>query len=337
LSPQPQTGSIAVRHPAWTVAGKPIPKIVLGTARLGSVLPDALVSTGDRMRALRYLDGILEAGCPAFDLAASYQLGGTERLFGSWIRSRRNRDELFLITKAGHPYPVVRPHRLTPAAIRNDLHASLRRLGAERVDLFLLHKDDPGAPLEPILESLATHERAGKFGAWGVSNWTHERVRALDGLVGAAGLSRPSASSPHFSLVEWTNAPWKGSASLSGDANREARAFYERTRLPVLAWSPLGSGFFSKPGESIDSDARRTYGTAANFARKRRAEDLGRRYHMTAAQVALAYVLHQRFPVFAVVSMSSPERLRSNLEASALPLSESEARWLESGEGPLPF
>jgi aryl-alcohol dehydrogenase-like predicted oxidoreductase len=298
-------------------------------------LPDALVSEGDRARAFRSLDGMLEAGCLAFDLAASYQLGGTERLFGSWIDSRRNRDQVFLITKGGHPYPVVQPHRVTPGALRDDLHASLRRLRTERVDLFLLHKDDPGAPLEPILEGLATLEREGKFGAWGVSNWTHERIRALDALAHAAGVSRPAASSPHFSLVEWTRLPWKGSTSISGDANRDARAFYASTQMPVLAWSPLGRGFFSAH-EEPSGDAQRTYGTAANVARKRRAEELGHKVHATAAQVALAYVLRQPFPAFAIVATSTPEKMRSNLEAAQIPLSESQARWLESGEGPPP-
>jgi aryl-alcohol dehydrogenase-like predicted oxidoreductase len=295
-------------------------------------LPDALLSTGERARAFRYLDAALEAGCPAFDLAASYQLGGTERLFGNWIASRRNRDELFLITKGGHPYPVVQPHRLTPGALRDDLHASLRRLRTERVDLFLLHKDDPDARLEPILESLAKHEREGKFGAWGVSNWSDERIRALDALAPAAGLSRPSASSPHFSLLEWSRPPWKGSTTISGDANRRARAFYARTQLPVLAWSPLGHGFFSMDG----GGSLRTYGTAANFARKQRAEELGREQGRSAAQIALAYLLNQPFPVFAIVSASTPEKMRSNLEAGQIRLSEGDARWLESGEGSRP-
>lgn len=331
MSPGPETGSFTPRHPAWTIAGSPIPRIVLGTAKLGSVLPDALVSEGDRARAFRYLDDMVEAGCPAFDLAASYQLGGTERLFGGWIRSRRNRDKIFLITKGGHPYPIVRPHRVTAAALRDDLHASLRRLQTERVDLFLLHRDDPDAPLEPILHMLAALEREGKFVAWGVSNWTHPRIRALDALAPSAGLSHPAASSPHFSLAEWTTTPWKGSTSIAGDANREARAFYESTQLPVLAWSPLGRGFFSTPEGSGG-----TYGTAANLARKRRAEELGRRVHATAAQIALAYVLRQPFPVFAIVATSMPEKMRSNLEAAQIPLSGSEARWLESGEGPPP-
>ncbi len=313
----------------WLAAGRPIPKLVLGTAKLGSILPDALAGAGDRERAFRYLDAVLEAGCPAFDLAASYQLGGTERLFGRWMSSRRNRGALFLITKGGHPYPIVRPHRLTPGAINDDLDASLRRLRTERVDLFLLHRDDSSAPLEPVLESLATHERQGKFGGWGVSNWTHERILLLEELARGMGLSPPQASSPHFSLVEWKSPPWSGTVSISGKENREARAFYARTRMPVLAWSPLGRGFFSMSGP--DAASLRVYGSAANFARKERAEELARRCGVTAAQVALAYLFHQPFPVFPIVSTTKPDSIRRSLEATTLALTDEESRWLESG------
>src|SRR5215470_1635458 len=122
-----------------------LPSVVVGTARLGSVFPEPLAGRSRRERELRALDALLEAGCTAFDLAASYQLGGTERLFGEWLESRGLRDRVFLVGKGGHPYPGVRPNRLTAAALSDDLDSSLRRLRIERLDLYLLHRDFPGA------------------------------------------------------------------------------------------------------------------------------------------------------------------------------------------------
>ena len=318
----------AVRVDTLVAGAPPVPCVVLGTASIGSVLPDALVSAGARERAFRHLDAILEAGCPTLDLAASYMVGGTERLVGAWIESRRNRDRLTLVTKGGHPLPVLQPHRITPHAITDDLHASLRRLRVERVELYLLHRDDEtGAPLEPLLESLAGHQRAGKIGAWGVSNWTHERIAAIDALARAAGVPGVAASSPHFSLLEWHTPPFRGCVSLAGDANRQARAFYQRTRIPVLAWSPLGHGFFARRGR-----APGTYATEANAARRRRAETLAERHGVSAAQIALAYLFHQPFPVFAVVSAGTAEHMKSNLAATSIRLGDDEVRWLASGD-----
>jgi len=196
------------RPETLVLAGRPVPRIILGTSSLGSVLPDALVSAGARERGFRYLDEMLQLGCTALDIAASYQIGGTERLIGNWMHARKNRDRLFLITKGGHPYPVVQPHRLTLRALDDDLHASLRRLRTERVELYLLHRDDVDAPLEPIVATLAARHREGKIGAWGVSNWSHERIAALDALARAAGTAL-KASSPHFSLAEWNTPPWR--------------------------------------------------------------------------------------------------------------------------------
>jgi aryl-alcohol dehydrogenase-like predicted oxidoreductase len=312
-----------------TLCGRDVPPVLLGTAGIGSVLPDALVGAGARERAFRMLDAMVEVGCTGFDLAASYQIGGTERLFGRWLRARGHRERLFLAGKGGHPVPVLAPHRVTPRALTDDLEATLERLGTPRLDLYMLHRDDAQAPLEAIAEAIAGFERAGTIGGWGVSNWTHERIARLDALARAAGASPVAASSPHFSLLEWARVPWPGSVSVAGGGGREARAFHERTSLPLLAWSPLGRGAFSAGG----GEQRATYDTPANLARLRRAEQLARARGVTAVQVALAYVLCQPFPAFAISATTRPANMAANLAAAAVRLSPDELRWLESGEG----
>ena len=303
-----------------------IPRIVVGTARMGNVLPGLDLGSGAEA-ALRHLDALLDSGCTAYDLAASYQLGGTERLFGRWIATRHQRPRLFLIGKGGHPYPLLRPNRLTPEALAADLDASLRRLGVEQLDLYLLHRDFPGARLEPMVEVLGAAIRAGKIAGWGVSNWEHPRIEAIAALATQAGLPPLAASSPHFSLVDWARPPWTGSVSIAGPAHREARAFHRRTQLPVLAWSPLGSGYLT-----AEDGGGRSYRSPANQALRERLRTLaGKRGH-TVAQLALAYLFSHSFPVSAVVGASTVERMRSNLEAAAIHLTPDEVRALE-GEG----
>ena len=302
-----------------------IPRIVAGTARLGFVVPDALAGRSRRDAELQTLDALVEAGCTAFDLAASYQLGGTERLFGHWLASRGNRQKLFLIGKGGHPYPGLRPNRLTPAALTADLDASLQRLRIERFDLYLLHRDFPGAPLEPIVETLLRAHRAGKLGDWGVSNWTVDRIEAIGPVARQAGLPPLAASSPHFSLVDWVRPPWTGTVSIAGASNREARSFHQRTQLPVLAWSPLGSGYLV-----AGADRGGSYGSEANAARRERVRALARERGCTAAQIALAWLFGQPFPVSAVVRASSGERMRENVAATAIRLTPAELVALEA-------
>jgi len=300
-----------------------IPPILVGTSRLGSVLPDALARGSMRDAELRLLDALVEEGCTGFDLAASYQLGGTERLFGRWMSSRRNRGRLFLVGKGGHPYPGIRPNRLGPGALSADLEASLRRLGTDHVDLYLLHRDHPAAPLEPMVETLAAALRAGKIRGWGVSNWAVPRIEAIREVARQAGLPSMAASSPHFSLVDWVHPPWRGSVSIAGPANREARAFHARTGLHVLAWAPLGAGFLT----SDRTDG--TYGSPANVARRERVRALAAARGCSPAQIALAYCFSQPFPVSAVVATRTAEKMRRNLEAVAMRLSASEVEALE--------
>jgi aryl-alcohol dehydrogenase-like predicted oxidoreductase len=301
-----------------------IPPVVAGAARLGSVLPDRLARRSRREEELRTLDALVEAGCSAFDLAASYQLGGTERLFGEWMASRGLRDRLFLIGKGGPPYPGLRPNRLTADALSADLHASLRRLRIERLDLYLLHRDFPRAPLEPMVRTLGAAQREGKILRWGVSNWSVERIEAIRAVARQEGVPPMTASSPHFSLVDWAQPPWTGSVSIAGPAGRDARAFHARTQLPVLAWSPLGAGFLTS------NETGGCYGSGANVARRERARTLARERGWTVAQVALAYLFSQPFPVSAVVKASSGAKMRQNLAAAAFRLTPAELEALEA-------
>lgn len=303
--------------------------IVVGTAALGSPLPEALVGARPREHGYRLLDGFLELGLTAFDLAASYMVGGTERLVGGWMASRHNRDQLYLISKGGHPLPVVAPHRLGRAALTADLHASLGRLRTDRIDLYLLHRDDESEPLEALLETLMGFRQKGLIGAWGVSNWTHPRIEALERLTSDGAAEPMAASSPQLSLVDWTRPPFPGCVSIAGEGGRAARQLHRRAGLPVLAWSPLGGGYFAVPGPTARS--RRVYDRPDNRARRERAAELGRKYGVPAAAIALAYVLSQPFPVHAVIAASTAVGMKRNVDSSALRLAESELSWLESG------
>jgi aryl-alcohol dehydrogenase-like predicted oxidoreductase len=122
--------------------------------------------------------------------------------------------------------------------------------------------------------------------------------------------------------------------SIAGEANRDARAYYATSRVPVLAWSPLGSGFFSSRPDAAGRARRHpTYGTAANALRLQRAEVLAKKYGRTPAQIALAYLYSHPFAVSAVVAASSTAHMKENLDATSLALSTAEVGWLETGQG----
>lgn len=291
---------------------------MVGTARIGSPL---VGWSWDQAATFRYLDSLVELGLVAFDLAASYQVGGTERVFGAWL-SKRARGPIFLMTKGGHPLPVVAPHRLGKKALTSDLEASLSRLRTDRIDLYWLHRDDERTPLGEIVQTLAAFQKDGKIAAYGLSNWRHERVDALRQVARSQNLPGPVAVSPQYSLFEWTRPPWPGCVSISG--NQAALAYYRGAGLPIFAWSPLCNGFPDDPSASGG-----IYDHPENHARRRRLLELAAARQVTPSGLLLAYLKKRESLSFPIVASRNVERMAQNLRALDLPLDQRDLDFLE--------
>lgn len=308
---------------------EPVARVIQGSTMIGSDL--------DETQSFALLDQVYELGCNTIDTAHVYCGGDSERIIGRWIQARELREEIVIITK-GAAHSRDR-RRLTPFDIASDLHDSLARLKTEYIDLYLVHRDDPDMPVEPIIDTLNEHLRAGRLQAFGASNWSHPRIEAANAYAGANGLEPFVASSPQFSLVESFDEPWPLCISISGATGFAAREWYARTHMPVLAWSPLASGFFSGRfrrdnlhlfGErEWDEVAIRTYASEANFKRFDRASALAAEKGLTAAQIALAYVMNQPMNLFVVVGPHSGEKFKANIEASEVFLTQEEMDWLD--------
>jgi len=316
---------------------KPVSRIVFGTDRLRSRRLSWLTDAGLERRAFSLLDSSSELGCNSFDTARVY--GDSERTLGTWMRKRRNRDDVVIIGKGCHPDAAGRP-RLTASDASDDLHASLKALGTDCIDLYLLHYDHPAAPVESVLERLNRHIDEGKITAIGTSNWSHERIHQANAAAADHGLRPFCASSVQFSLADWTRPPWPGAETLGGQGQRAAREWYSRHGLPVLAWSSLARGFFSDhydPNDIQDNAVSpwcATYfGTDENLQRRERVVQFAREHRVTIAQVALAYVLCHPLHAFAVVGCTSQEKLADDVAATSLKLDEATLRWLATGQG----
>ena len=308
---------------------KTVARVIQGGTMIGSDLNEA--------ESFALLDQVYQMGCNTIDTAHVYSGGNSERTIGKWLHARRLRKEVVIITK-GAAHSQDR-RRLTPFDISADLHDSLARLKTDYIDLYLLHRDDPDVPVEPIMDALNEHVRAGRLHAFGASNWTHERIEAANAYARSNGLVSFVASSPQFSLADSLAEPWPLCLSISGSAGSVAREWYTKTQMPLLIWSPLASGFFSGRfrrdnlhlfGErEWDEVAVRTYANEANFQRMDRASQLAEEKGLSAAQVALAYVMNHPMNLFAVVGPHSSEKFRANIEASEIQLTPEEMAWLD--------
>jgi len=307
----------------------PVGRVVQGMTMIGSDLDEA--------QSFALLDQVYDLGCNTIDTAHVYCNGNSERILGRWIKARKLREKIVIITK-GAAHSEDR-RRMTPFDIASDLSDSLARLQTDYIDIYLLHRDDPDLPFEPIIDTLNEHFQGGRLRAFGASNWSHERIEAAYEYARANGLQPFAASSPQFSLADSLAEPWPLCLSISGSAGIRAREWYAKTQMPVLAWSPLASGFFSGRfrrdnlhlfGErEWDEVAVRTYAYEANFQRLDRASALAAEKGLTAAQIALAYVMNQPMNVFAVVGPHSSEKFKANIQAGEVKLTQEEMDWLD--------
>ncbi len=306
---------------------KPVSRLVQGTV---------MISSQELDRSFALLDGIFAQGCNTFDTAHQYGNGDSERVLGRWIEARGLRDKVVIITKGAHHNHDRR--RVTPWDITSDLYDSLARLRTDSIDLYLLHRDDPTVPVEPIVEVLNAHLSAGRIKAFGGSNWSVERLMEANKYARANNLTPFAVSSPNLSLAEMVEEPWPGCVSIGGARGRKARAWYQATQMPVFAWSSLAGGFFSgrftrdnlaTMTHPLDKVCVHAYCYEQNFKRLDRAQALARQRGLTTAQVALAYVLSQPLNVFALVGCNTVAEFAENLAASEIKLTSEELAQLE--------
>ena len=309
--------------------GKKISRIFLGTA----ISPFL-----DGKEADVLLDQMYALGINAFDSARGYGL--SESVLGRWVKHRKNREEVVLLTKCGNATPTGTVH-IDRDVMTNELKRSLSELGADYVDILLLHRDDVNTSIAEYLETFNDFVREGIIKSFGVSNWTVERIQEANAYAAEQGLCPFSISSPNFGLAVQVNDPWGGNCvTISGQGNKEVRDWYSRTNMPVLAYSALGRGFFSGRFEAgdyetaksvLDAYAQKGYLYPVNMERLERCWMLAEKHKCSVAQIAMSYIFSHSMNVFAVVSTTSPERMRLNIESSKLKLGEEEVMFLESG------
>jgi aryl-alcohol dehydrogenase-like predicted oxidoreductase len=278
-------------------------RLVFGTLHL----PDTAV-------AERLLDRYVDAGGRALDVANVYQDGDASRTVGRWLANGPARRPV-LYAKGCHP-PECRPD-----LVAAEVDHARTLLGADRIDVFILHRDDVAYSVSAWAEALLGEVDAGRIGAFGVSNWTIERTRELRSHLDDLGAAdRLQAFSNHFSLARMVSAPWPGCLALS---TGELRAVGD-LGLSMLAWSSLATGYFAGHDTPHWDDPE-------NRARRDRAAAVAKRLGTSAPAIALAYVLHQPEHVLPVVGTRSEAHLDEALGAEAIRLSPDDLAWLEYG------
>lgn len=245
--------------------GTPVPALGMGTWMMGE-------TRARRAAELAALQRGIELGMTLIDTAEMYGDGASEELVGEAIRGRR--EQVFLVSKV---YPFNAGRRAMHAACER----SLKRLGVDCLDLYLLHwRGD--IPFDDTVEAFERLQAAGKIRRWGISNLDVDDMRELCAVPGG---DRFAVNQVLYNLsrrgIEWDLQPWCAAR-----------------HVPLMAYSPLEQ---------------------ARLLAQPKLGELARSLQATPAQVALAWLLH-RPGVIAIPKAADARRVEENFGALQLAL-----------------
>ncbi len=266
-------------------------------------------------------DDYFKLGGNCFDTAFIYGKGLSEKLVGTWIQNRGLREQVVILDKGAHTPDC------DPEVLSEQLLISLDRLQTEYVDIYMLHRDNLEIPVDEFLDVLNQHKNAGRIHAYGVSNWYIPRVQQFNLCAEQTGCAPIAAVSNNFSLAVMAEPAWDGCLRATESISR---AWLGKTQMPLMAWSSQARGFFVRARRDSLQDALlvRCWYTESNFRRLERAKELARKMSVEPVNIALAYVLCQPFPTFALVGPRSVAETHSCMRALDIHLSAEQVRWL---------
>jgi aryl-alcohol dehydrogenase-like predicted oxidoreductase len=298
--------------------GLEVSRLCLGTMSLGSSAWKSWVL--DEEHSLPILQRALDLGITFFDMADWYSTGRNEEVVGRNLLRWAPRDELVLATKVFYPMSAaVNDQGLSRKHLMASIDASLRRLGTDYVDLYIIHAFDAQTPVEETMDALHAIVRAGKARYLGASTmyaWQFAKMNHAAQRLGGTPFSNMQCQ---YNL-------------LYREEEREMIPYCQDQGIAVTAFSPLARGFLARSG----STARTAhdpyvsfYGDDIDCEIARRVRELAQRRAVAASQVALAWVAQNPNVTLPVIGAGSAAHIDAAVSAIELKLDAEEKAYLE--------
>ena len=277
----------------------------------------------DERDALKCVRRAFELGVNLFDTANVYAEGQAEVVLGKALKPMP-RHEYLIATKAYFPVGSGPNDRgLSRKHIFEQVHASLRRLDTDYIDLFQCHRYDPGTPLDETLRAIDDLIARGDILYAGVSEWSAANIGDAVQLARELGLRRLISNQPQYHLLN---------RQIENNGVMETCA---REGLGILAFSPLAQGVLTGKYGSVDdvpSDSRAAddeggqfierWLTEENLAKTRELERLAGEAGFTLTEVALAWCLRRPAVSSVIIGATKIEHVEANVIASDIGLTE---------------
>lgn len=290
-------------------SGLLVSRICLGTMTFG------MEGWGcDRSTAIAITNKFIEEGGNFIDTADMYSSGVSEEMLGEAL-ANHPREGLVVATKCWFRMDETPNAKgLSRKHIFEAVDASLKRLGCDYIDLLQVHGPDPFTPFEETLRALDDLVRTGKIRYVGCSNYYGWQIAKSNGLADRLGLTRFISGQHMYNL-------------LRRDIEREILPACAAEGMGMLCWSPLAGGMLTgkyrsheKPASSSRVGLRAEidlprYWNEESFRVIDQVLTVAEATGKTPAQVALAWLLHDRRVAAVIVGTRTPSQLEDSLEA----------------------
>jgi len=308
-----------MQHVRLGRTGLRVSRICLGTMTFGLQV--------DEPASRAILDRAADLGVTFLDTADVYPLGGdlttagrTEEILGRWLQGKRQ--DYVVATKCFGPMGT-RPWDMGNSRrhIMDAIDASLRRLQTDYVDLYQLHFDDPGVPLDETLGALDDLVRAGKVRYIGCSNFLAYRLARALGRSEALGLARFDSVQPRYNLI-------------FREFERELLPLCLEEQIGVIPYNPIAGGMLTGKHDRSQAPPEGTrfmLGNAAQTYQDRYWHDnvfdtvdelqkLASEAGLPLATLAVAWTLSHPAITAPIVGASRPDQLDATVAAVDTPL-----------------
>ena len=292
-----------------------VSELCFGTMTFGGEGYWKAIGTHGQSDADKLVARSLDAGINFFDTADVYSNGISEQLLGKALGERRK--DVILATKVrGRTGQGINDVGLSRGHIMNSVHASLRRLGTDYIDLYQIHGYDSVTPLDETLRALDDLVRQGKVRYLGASNLAAWQLMKSLGISEHRGLSRFESLQAYYSIG-------------GRDLERELVPLMKDQQVGLMVWSPLAGGFLSGKFRRNSQGPEGARRAAFDFppVDKERAyniidamDGIAQAHGVSVARVALAWLLHQPHVTTLIIGAKTTEQLDDNLAAPSLKL-----------------
>lgn len=287
--------------------------------------------------AIKCVRAAFDAGITTFDTADVYAGTKAESVLGRALKGVR-RESYELFTKVYWPTGTGKNDRgLSRKHIMESVHASLKRLGTDHIDLYQMHRFDYEAPLEESIRAFEDLIRQGKVNYIGFSEWTADQISAGLQIQKELGYNRFVSSQPQYSAL------WRVIES-------KVIPLCEREGIGQIVWSPIAQGVLTGkylPGKKAPAGSRATdkKSGSAMISRWMRddvltavqklqpiVDELG----CTMSQMALAWALANPNVSSVIMGATKPAQVKENVKASGLKLSSDVMKRIDQALGNIP-